>query len=474
MNDTVQAPQQTAQLATPDMNTPTTPETPISRRAALLAPLSNRDFRLLWAGESISILGDQFYFVALPWLTLQLTGSGLALGTVLMIGGIPRAILMLVGGALSDRFDPRNIMIFSNLIRGGLVAVLTLLIVLGRTELWHLYVISLLFGAADAFFYPAYNALLPKIVGRDHLESSNALLQLTAHLGVLVGPALAGLVIARGASADALAQGDSSGNAFAFGLDTLTFFFSTAMLALIRTKNRQERAAQGDDTADTASSGVRGLLISIREAIAYVLTDPPLRAILILIAVVDFAVVGPLNVGIATLADMRFPVPSAPLIAPITLLWVDARVLGGAAALGVMLSGFGAGALLGTILGGLARVKRPGFLILGIAFGIAIALPLIGIAPFVLFAAVFMAMIGVGSGLFNVIGVTWLQRRSKPEMIGRVMSLVMLASVGGQPLSNALAGVLADANLTLMFVVAGTIILVATVREALVGDVQRM
>lgn len=78
---------------------------------ALLRPLRIRDFRLLFTGETVSVLGDQFHFVALTWLALQLTGSGLALGTVLMTAAIPRAVFMLVGGAFSDRFSPRNLML---------------------------------------------------------------------------------------------------------------------------------------------------------------------------------------------------------------------------------------------------------------------------------------------------------------------------------------------------------------------------
>src|SRR5713226_3608991 len=85
-------------------------------------PLSVRNFRLLWIGESISLLGDQFYMIALPWLVLQLTGSALALGTVMALAGIPRAVFMLLGGALVDRFSPRSVMIASNVARLALVA----------------------------------------------------------------------------------------------------------------------------------------------------------------------------------------------------------------------------------------------------------------------------------------------------------------------------------------------------------------
>src|SRR6059058_2030972 len=99
----------------------TDPVAPINEapppKASLMSAVRVRDFRLVWAGESISLLGDQFYMVALPWLTLQLTGSGLALGAVAAAGGIPRAIFMLLGGAMTDRFSPRNVMFVSNALR---------------------------------------------------------------------------------------------------------------------------------------------------------------------------------------------------------------------------------------------------------------------------------------------------------------------------------------------------------------------
>src|SRR5215207_2141505 len=92
------------------------------------SPLSVRNFRLLWIGEGISLLGDQFYMIALPWLVLSLTGNALAVGTVMAIAGIPRALFMLVGGALTDRFTPRKLMINSNLARMVLTGLLAVLV----------------------------------------------------------------------------------------------------------------------------------------------------------------------------------------------------------------------------------------------------------------------------------------------------------------------------------------------------------
>src|SRR5574338_510602 len=90
---------------------------PDTMNAGSTSVLKNRNFRMLWIGEGISLLGDQFYMIALPWLVLSLTGNALAVGTVMAMAGIPRALFMLVGGALTDRFTPRKLMIGSNLVR---------------------------------------------------------------------------------------------------------------------------------------------------------------------------------------------------------------------------------------------------------------------------------------------------------------------------------------------------------------------
>src|SRR5262245_1325517 len=114
-----------------------------------------RDFKLLWIGEAVSALGDQFAMVALAWLALLLTGSALALGTVLAVMAIPRAVFMLIGGAYVDRLSPRRVMQLSNATRLVAVAVLGAIVLAGQAQLWMLYIFAVVFGVADAFFYPA-------------------------------------------------------------------------------------------------------------------------------------------------------------------------------------------------------------------------------------------------------------------------------------------------------------------------------
>ena len=133
--------------------------------------LKIRNFRLLWIGEGISLLGDQFYMIALPWLVLSLTGNALAVGTVMAMAGIPRALFMLVGGALTDRFTPRKLMISSNLVRMVLTGLLAALVAMNLIQLWMLYALALFFGLADAFFFPAQTSIVSQLVVR--LESNS-------------------------------------------------------------------------------------------------------------------------------------------------------------------------------------------------------------------------------------------------------------------------------------------------------------
>src|SRR5688572_4114084 len=200
--------------------------------------LGNRDFRLLWIGEGISVLGDHFCMIALPWLVLQLTGDALAMATVLALSAIPRALFMLVGGALTDRFSPRSLMLSSNAARFVLVSFLTVVVFNNKVEMWMLYTLAILFGIADAFFYPAQSSIVPQLVKNDHLQVANSLVQGTMMLTMLLGPALAGLLIAalgEGHSASANMQGIAA----AFGLDALTFLISLLTLVFIKSPQNE-------------------------------------------------------------------------------------------------------------------------------------------------------------------------------------------------------------------------------------------
>ena len=351
----------------------------------------NRDFRLLWSGEAVSLLGDQFYMIALPWLVLTLTGNAFAIGTVLALVAVPRAVFMLVGGALTDRMSPRTIMLCSNVSRLCLVAALAGLTMVGLIELWMLYTFAILFGLADAFFFPAQSAMIPRLLGVDRLQTGNAIIQGTAQLSVFLGPVLAGTLIA-------LLDGQGPGTApgavpgllgigIAFLIDAGSFLVSAFTLGMIRlpggahlaaeaipaTEPCSLPAASGPEepgapcdpyTACSSDTPKPGLFSSIGAGLALVWGDKTLRYYFGLIALVNLLMTGPISVGIPVLAETRFD--------------------GGAAAYGIILSAFGGGSLVGVVVAG-AR-KRPAarrfpMIMLGLTGSMGAGLALLGMSP---------------------------------------------------------------------------------------------
>lgn len=396
------------------------------RGPALLRPLRLRDFRLIFAGETISVLGDQFHFVALAWLALQLTGSGLALGTVLMTAAIPRAVFVLVGGAFSDRFSPRTLILVSNVIRGVVVGVVAALVVTGNAELWHLYVLAAIFGIVDAFFYPALNTIIPMVVPGRMLAPANAVIQGSAQIMGLIGPALAGAFIAL------LQTGP------AFVIDAASFGVAALAVFLVR----------GGRRATSSSSGEReNVLASIGSGLRVAWADPAVRGTVVLIAAVNLAFTGPTSVGLAWLADNRFD--------------------GGSAAFGFLFAAWGGGALIGAVVGGsVTHVPRFGTVMLVIACLIGVGFAFVGLAPTVEIALAIIAPMAILIGFINVQYFAWLQRRVAEDVRGRVMSLVMLGSIGLAPVSLAIAGALVDLGFaTFMYLAAGALV----VGAALVG-----
>lgn len=411
------------------------------------SPLSVRNFRLLWIGESISLLGDQFYMIALPWLVLQLTGNALALGTVLALAGIPRALFMLIGGAFVDRLSPRTVMIASNLTRLMLVALLSILVLTNNIRLEMLYLFALAFGLADAFFFPAQTAIVPQLLAEDQLQAGNTFIQGTAQLSIFLGPVLAGGLIALlGNTTTPNDTPSLQGIGIAFAIDSLSFLASLACLVLMRvpgTKKQQEQQ--------------QNVIESIKDGFIYVWGRPVLRVLFMFTVAINFLVIGPVVVGIPVLADTR--------------------LAEGAAAFGIIMSAYGGGALLGIILSGVLPSLKPEhfgsvLLLLLSSLGIGLLLmPLFASTPIV---STVMLVMGVANGYVNIMFITWLQKRIPQELMGRVMSLLMFSSVGLAPVSNALAGAMLQLNLNVLFIGAGMTMTAFSLLSILLPVVRQM
>jgi hypothetical protein len=377
-------------------------------------------FRMLWVGTTLSLFGDFFSYIAIAWLVLQLTGSSLALGTVLVAQALPRGILMLVGGALADRISPRVTMLGSMGLRAIFVAPLAVLVLTGRVQMWEVYAISIVFGIVDAFFMPARQSILPKVVADHELEPGNAVLNVTMQASIILGPALGGVIVA------------GLGTGWAFAADAACFAVGFLFILWL------PAAARAASDAKHGDGGLGGQIVA---GFRYAWADIGIRVTLIVVAVVDFAANGALGVGLPTLAHGRFSA--------------------GAAGLGILFAAWGVGATAGALGAGFIKIpRRFGWLVVAFCAWIGIGIVVVGLLPSLLPAALAMGITGIATGVINTYGISWLQRRTDPAMQGRVMSLVMLASMGLTPVSYAASGAIADVNPTLLFVAAGGMILV--------------
>ena len=380
-------------------------------------PLRERNFRMLWAGSAISAVGDQFYLVALPWVVLQLTGSAVAVGTILMAVAIPRAMLMLFGGALTDRISARKILMSTASARTLFVTVIGFLLWWHLLQLWELYVLGFFFGVADAFAWPAATTLLPSLVKREQLVAANSVFQTTGQLTTIVAPAPAGLAI------------KALGTAWAFFIDAISFLFIIAALWRL------------PDPPKAGSAAKPPVWRSILDGIAYVRRDVPLRSLMLVAAMLNFCISGPMGVGLPYLVKTKF---------------------GSAAAYGLVISAMAAGGLIGALLAGILKIKRRGLLLLGACVVISAGIASMGLLGHLWLIATVLLLLGASAGVANVHIAAWIQQRIDATVRGRVFSVLMLANFGLMPVSLAVAGLLIAWNLKLMFLIAGASLLLIT------------
>jgi MFS family permease len=389
-----------------------------------------RDFRLLWASEAISVVGDQFHYVALAWLVIDRTQSGLALGTILIATGVPRALMLLPFGVLADRRPPRSLMLTAHLARGLIVGALAALVLTGSGSLPVLALLGALFGIADALYIPAQQAFLPRTLAADRLPSGNAMLQGTLQLASIAGPPIAGAAIA------------IMGTGVAFVVDSASFFAAALVVALISARGAVRASSPEPATPATHPAPTQGFIASVRDGVRFALADPPLRTTLLLSLVLNFALNGPAAVGMPWLAEIRF----------------DAGPTG----LGLMSAAWAAGALAGTLIAGNVRVRRQGVTLLALVAVAGVSMLVVGTAGWLPAVIAALAVMGLAIGYVNIVAISWLQARVPSDMVGRVMSLAMLMSFGITPLSLGLAGALLDVDATALFVGSGLLVLLVT------------
>ncbi|MFD5471271.1 MFS transporter [Streptomyces sp. NPDC127105] len=364
---------------------------------------AHRDGNVLrWLGAyTASMVGDNVYYLALAWAAVR-AGSPAQAGLVMAVSALPRALLMLGGGVVADRLGPRRVVIGSDVVRCAAVLGVAALLWLAGPGLWPLAVLALLFGAVDAVFMPAVGALPARVTSRGQLARVQGMRGLAIRFASVVGAPLGGLGVALG------------GAAAAFGIAGLLIAVSVPLLVSVRVGELPPDETAGDSTA------WRDLVGGLR----YIRHHRVLAPLMLAIALGDLGFTGPLNVGLALLADQRG--------------W-------GASGMGWVLAGFSTGAgavsLLLTVRG---RLPRAGSLAGCSIFAGSATVGALAFVPNVLGAAGVAVLVGLLTGLSGALCGALLQTQSEPAYLGRVTAVAGLVSLGlaplGMPLSAAAIG----------------------------------
>lgn len=380
-----------------------------ARRGAFFAPLRLASFRRLVGGQTISRIGDQFYFLAIPWLVLRITPSPATLALVLGAASLTLGIFTLVGGVLADRLGPRRLMITADVARLAVVVALAVLALLVAVPpLWSIVALSALLGVFSGLFYPASGAMIPHLVPAEDLQAANSYDQITFQSSNFVGPAVAGAVLA----ATRLALG--------FVIDAASFAVSVLTLAFVR------MPAHSRETTRTATVRPESGMASLGAALRFLLRTRLLVTFLAVSLVANFAVNGLFEVGLPLLVKARVGLAIGPQ------------------AQGIMIGGFGLGSVLGAVVAGMTSRVRHKPLVGALLFlpfaALVAAIPLVpGVLPV---AGVFLVM-GLFNAAGNVLVITVMQRLIPLDMMGRMTSVMMLGSFLGTPLSIAVYGAVA-------------------------------
>jgi len=371
----------------------------------------NREFIQYLVGVSLSGVGDQFYLVALPWVILQLTGSASIMGSIMMVAAIPRSVLMLLGGAVSDRISARIVMIYTAIARALFVTAIGALLYRNALTLLEIYALSFAFGLADAFSFPASDKYMPSLVSGERLVPATSAQQTTSRFILITGPAPAALAM------------KALGIPWAFFIDAISFLFIPAALWTLP-----------DTPVVKAAHKKSHLWALILEGLRYVRKDVPLLMLIMMAGVMNFFFFGPLLVGLPYLAKTKFGSPTA---------------------FGIWVSAFAAGSLAGNLLAGIVKVKKRGIMMVAGGAFVGICLCAVGLLASVPMIAAGTLLMGATSGFVDIQLFAWFQQRIDRDARGRVNSVILLVTIGLLPVSLALSGVLAAWNLTMTFILGG-------------------
>jgi len=395
----------------------------------MLGVLREREFRLLWLGQSASTVGDRLVFVALALYVTEI-GTPTDVGVVLAAHAIPLVACVMFGGVLADRLPRHRLMLATDVIRGAAHALLAVLIFTGAVEIWMIVVIEIVFGSAEAFFRPAMTGLVPQTVDDHQVQEANAAIAIVNTVSEFAGPALATLLVL------------GVGAGWAFALDALTFVVSAVFLAQMRPRAR--------GVIESTGSMLRDLRDGWTEfrARTWVWGIVAIFSFMLVVALAPYTVLGP------TVAEEQY---------------------GSKAVFGTLAAALGLGTVCGALVGFRWRPDRPMLagMVVTLGWPAAIALFALGL-PVPLLVIVFFAS-GVGIALFDVWWHTALQQRIPAHSLSRVSSYDWMGSLALLPVGYLLAGPIGEAvGNTEVLAIGGLIALFLALLGFAITDVWRL
>ncbi|PGX33727.1 MFS transporter [Bacillus thuringiensis] len=360
--------------------------------------LKNTNFLFLWAATLFSSFALAFFTFSQTWYIAKTLNLEASLGVVFVALSVPRLIFMIIGGAVADKFPKKNIMFYSNIIRTILVATILTWFIVGDVTLYTFALFALFFGLADAFFWSADGSILPELVEKSRLTQANSLTQMTNQASVILGPVLGGILIKF--------------------TNYETIFSITILLLIVAAILVQKIQFTMPELKDTD----KGMFTSIKEGILYVKESPFLSTFLICSAFLNLFLIGPMQVG--------FP------------LFVKNVLHGDSLHFSYLEASVGGGMAIGAVIVGLRNINRRRglfciiMMLLSGVFFLAINFST------VLWQALLAGMFyGITIAMAIVPLMAMIQSTVKEEMMGRVMSLLMLSSMGFIPLSYAFTSI---------------------------------
>jgi MFS family permease len=395
----------TAGLAAPEIGEPAAPSVEVARAGRVsetFRALRHRNYRLFYTGQAISLTGTWMQTVAQSWLVIELTDSKAALGIVTTLQFLPITLFVLPAGVLADRVNKRDLILATRALAMVQALLLAVLVATGAVELWHVYILALVLGVSNAFEQPTRQAMIVEMVGKDDLINAVALNSGLFNAARLVGPSIAGVVIA------------VAGTGVAFAINAVSFIPSILALTMM---NMSE--LKGSERPTTPAHPLREL----REGLSFVRRTPAALMIVIIVAFL-----GTFGYNFITVL---------PLVARYVLQ-------GDSVDLGFLTAALGLGAFLSAlVIAGQRRSTRSGLFVGGVLF--SLFLGLVALSESFYLSMLFLFLTGVANIIFAATSNTSLQLATPDHLRGRVMALYMLLIAGSTPIGASLTGFMAEA-----------------------------